>query len=235
VYENRVRSEFADREYGEYFGNEASSTTFYTKVALLVDVPAADKREQELELGTDGLTSAMLQPKVAAVDPAAEPSKPNNTAPPKLFVEKASSAALNCVRSINVTGGQGNTKCEQAGGKCTIVLAPKEGLKELKAKIRQAFGKAQYKRMGSLMLGERPSASGQNADRQAKANDLVDGATVRCQYSHAPGNPGNLPMHRGGRGGGFGIGGLQSHIMMMQMMGGGGPFGYPATGSDDGY
>ena len=54
--------------------------------------------------------------------------------------------------------------------------------------------------------------------RNAKKNDLVDGATVHCTYTYSAGNPGNL---RSGFGGGFGSR-RSNHLLFAMMFGGGG-------------
>ena len=76
--------------------------------------------------------------------------------------------------------------------------------------VRQIAGKYAHHTMGSLKIGG-------PGGRNAKKNDLVDGATVHCTYTYSAGNPGNL------RGGGFGFRGRSSnHLLFAMMFGGGG-------------
>ena len=65
--------------------------------------------------------------------------------------------------------------------------------------------------MGSLKIGG-------PGGRNAKKNDLVDGATVHCTYTYSAGNPANL------RSGGFGgfRGRSSNHLLFAMMFGGGG-------------
>ena len=67
-----------------------------------------------------------------------------------------------------------------------ITLYPGEGLRELKTKIRDAFGKYRYHILGKLQV-----ENGGSAPRDAKKEDLVNGTTLRCVYTYQAGN-GNL-------------------------------------------
>jgi hypothetical protein len=115
---------------------------------------------------------------------------------------KTKKEAINFSRMVHVEGGRGNTKCDAWGGKMSVTLAAGEGLKELKAHIRKAFGKYPRHTMGSLQLLQEGQAV-----REAKTEDLVEGARVLCTYTYAPGNP-SIGFGGGGRGfRGFGGGG----------------------------
>ena len=71
--------------------------------------------------------------------------------------------------------------------------------------IRQIAGKYAHHTMGSLKIGG-------PGGRNAKKNDLVDGATVHCTYTYTAGNPG----FGGFRGRG------SNHLLFAMMFGGGG-------------
>ncbi|KAK3285139.1 hypothetical protein CYMTET_7238 [Cymbomonas tetramitiformis] len=126
------------------------------------------------------------------------------SAPPTLFATTAAQQRQDVPRTIHITGAKGGRR--GAGpGLCEMVLQPGQGLAELKKMIRQRFGKTPSERLGSLLL---VNAEGQ-AGNAAKAADLVDGVKLRCTYTYAQGNIGNLTMMRGrgfggGRFGGFG-------------------------------
>lgn len=119
------------------------------------------------------------------------------------------------------------------GGKATIVLQPGEGLRELKAAIRQTFGLYKHHKLSKLLLA---SPAG-GAEVEMKKNDLVHGATVRCTYTFSSGN-GNIGAfgpggrRRGGFRGLFG-GMSQRELMMMMLLEG--RRGYGGYGSDDSY
>ena len=114
-----------------------------------------------------------------------------------LYAAAAPTHSATGPRTIHVEGGEGGRSAHM-GGKCDVVLHPGEGLRELKKLIRDAFGKYKYHVLGSLRL--------EGEGRDAKKEDLVDGATVRCTYTYQSGN-GNLGGFLG-RGGGFGRGGF---------------------------
>jgi len=247
-----ARAKIADVEFGEYFGNEASSTTFYAQAMLVITVPDDRDDVESSALTADRVRAAAPKPKAApkrAAEPAPAPAaaskkakqKPADkenaaeengapaTAPARVFAAPAAAEGT-APRTIHVRGGRGNSRCAAANGECDVVLRAGEGIAELKKAIRQGFGKYAHHTMGSLKLG---SAGGRNA----KKADLVDGATVYCSYTYSAGNPGNLGGRRGLGGfggmrgfGGFGGGGSRADLMMMMMLMGGGP---PGMDSDD--
>ena len=120
------------------------------------------------------------------------------------------------------------------GGKASITLKPGEGLRELKTAIRQTFGLYKHHKLSKLIL----VGQGGGVQTEAKKNDLVHGATVRCTYTFSSGNGGNFGGRRrggfGGFRGGFGGGLSQREMMMMMLMsgGGGGPFSGGYSDSD---
>ena len=61
----------------------------------------------------------------------------SSSAPPKLFAPLPSAKNAGGPRQVHVTGGRGNARCDQMGGKCTVTLRPGEGLRELKSTIRK--------------------------------------------------------------------------------------------------
>ena len=232
-----ARGVLADVQFGEYFGNEASSTTFYAQAMLVIAVPDVGDRAA---VAPSPLTSERVRaaepPKAkAAPKRPAPPPPPSNkgskkpkasdkendaadeknaasTAPPRVFAPPPPAEGT-APRTIHVRGGRGNSRCTAANGECDVVLGAGDGVAQLKKAIRTNFGKYAHHTMGSLKLG---SATGSNA----KKGDLVDGATVYCTYTYSAGNASNL-------GGGFGRGGFGRRadlMMMMMMMGGGGPF-----------
>jgi hypothetical protein len=209
--------------FGEYFGNEASESTFYTKAAIVVAIPPARARTHlTIKLGaqltptalhgspqqpTAGKPSGSAGKRKAGdadeVDEAGSAStqkKHKVSAPaPLQFPTGAGkkSTPVDQHRTVHVTNGQGGQKCNQLGGNVTLELGPGDGLRELKKLIREAFGKAKYQKLGKLQLVD---------GREAKTSDLVDDVTVCCTYSFAAGNLGNLYRGRrsfGGGGGGF--------------------------------
>ena len=175
----------------------------------------------------------------AAAPSAASAPKPppKASAPPALF-SSTPSASTAGPRTIHIVGAQGSaTRMAATGGKASIVLQPGEGLRELKAAIRKCFGLYKHHKLSKLMLA--PPAGG--AEAEAKKNDLVHGATVRCTYTFSSGN-GNIGgfgpggRRRGGfRGGGFGGMSQRDMMMLMLLQGRGGFGGYGGYGSDDSY
>ena len=149
-----------------------------------------------------------------------------------------------------MTGGRGNARCDQMGGKCTVTLRPGEGLRELKSTIRkvcrhlqnqtavpgepsrvptsrvpsprQTFGKYPSHTLSKLTIN----------GAEVKKPNLVDGCTVACHYGFAPGNAGALHGGRRGRfGGGGGFGGFGRRMglpdrMLLAMLQGRGGFAF---------
>ena len=76
-----------------------------------------------------------------------------------------------------------------------------------KKMVRQIAGKYAHHTMGSLKIGG-------PGGRNAKKNDLVDGATVHCTYTYTAGNPGFGGFRGRGRG--------SNHLLFAMMFGGGG-------------
>ena len=196
---------WCDRQYGEYFGNEASQETFYTRAAIVVAIPAiAQRHALALQQGSQ-LTADKLRGKPSAskrkVDAAGEKAaskKAKVSAPaPSLFPAAAGkNRPIDRHRTIHITGGNGGRKCTKLGGAVDIALKPGEGLRELKKLVRESFGKVQCQKLSKLLLAD---------GNEAKTTDLVDGVTVSCTYTHAAGNPGGFGRRRGfgGFGGGF--------------------------------
>ena len=102
-------------------------------------------------------------------------------------------------------GIRGNTRAP-ADGTSDVTLRAGQGITELKKMIRQIAGKYAHHTMGSLQIGG-------PGGRNAKKNDLVDGATVHCTYTYTAGNPGF---------GGFRGRGRSNHLLFAMMFGGGG-------------
>ena len=100
---------------------------------------------------------------------------------------------------------RGNTRAP-ADGNSDVTLRAGQGITELKKMIRQVAGKYAHHTMGSLKIGG-------PGGRNAKKNDLVDGATVHCTYTYTAGNPGF---------GGFRGRGRSNHLLFAMMFGGGG-------------
>ena len=154
---------------------------------------AADSDSDDFEMG--------------ATVPAPAPRAAPRAAPARVFARAASD--VTGPRTIHVRGIRGNTRAP-ADGAADVTLRAGQGIAELKKMIRQIAGKYAHHTMGSLKIGG-------PGGRNAKKNDLVDGATVHCTYTYSAGNPGNL------RGGGFGFRGRSSnHLLFAMMFGGGG-------------
>jgi hypothetical protein len=215
-------------------------------VVNYADTQSCDSESEcsEGELGDDGSSSQgkgkgrSSASKVARTTSSTPtPSSTSATSGPAPTVQFASGSAsdLNRQRTVHIIGGEGGAKCTRADGKCDVVLAAGEGLRELKVKVRKAFGKAPRRKMGSFML---VGADGETAGRKAESKHLIEGTTVRCTYAYASGHIGNL--HGGGgrrRSGGWSMGG-SSHAMVMAMLmarhhggfGGFGGFGHDSDG-----
>ena len=142
--------------------------------------------------------------------PSAASASRSSSAPPSLF--PAAPAAKNAAgpRTIHVTGGRGNSRCQQMGGVTTVTLAAGQGLRELKTAIRKIFGKVDCHKLGSLTLASTGAI--------AKKNDLKDGCTVVCHYTYAPGDPSAFGGRRRGGFGGFRRGGGSDRERMLLML-----------------
>eukprot|EP00633_Aureoumbra_lagunensis_P002224 CAMPEP_0197288444 /NCGR_PEP_ID=MMETSP0890-20130614/5542_1 /TAXON_ID=44058 ORGANISM="Aureoumbra lagunensis, Strain CCMP1510" /NCGR_SAMPLE_ID=MMETSP0890 /ASSEMBLY_ACC=CAM_ASM_000533 /LENGTH=628 /DNA_ID=CAMNT_0042759181 /DNA_START=48 /DNA_END=1935 /DNA_ORIENTATION=+ len=223
-YDNNAKKRFSALEWAAegYFGNEASTTTFYTKSVIAIRIPEISKRNtcdkpltldrvllkestkkkrkahEALENDDDEIPS--IQPSKRQTDERRQPRISCASTPPVLFPPTTASSRDSTPRTIHIIGGRGNTKCDQLNGKCDIILQPGEGVRELKSKIRKVFGKYSHHTMSSLHL----VSNGQPSSVAAKASDLVDGVTLQCTYSYTTGNISNLRSSRGGWGRTFG-------------------------------
>ena len=152
--------------------------------------PAADSDSDDFEMGA------------TVPAPRATPRATPRAAPARVFARAA--ADVTGPRTIHVRGIRGNTRAP-ADGTSDVTLRAGQGITELKKMIRQIAGKYAHHTMGSLKLNG-------PGGRNAKKNDLVDGATVHCTYTYTAGNPG----FGGFRGRG------SNHLLFAMMFGGGG-------------
>jgi len=164
---------------------------------------AEDSEDEDFDAGAPAAADSDSDDfEMGATVPA--PRAAPRAAPARVFARAA--ADVTGPRTIHVRGIRGNTRAP-ADGNSDITLREGQGITELKKMIRQIAGKYAHHTMGSLKIGG-------PGGRNAKKNDLVDGATVHCTYTYTAGNPGF---------GGFrGRGRSSNHLLFAMMFGGGG-------------
>ena len=177
-----VRKEFAERQFGEYFGNEACGATFYTSAAVVIHVPEASERA---ELRALSLDSKRLAP-------------PKETPAAAAKRKKEAESSVHSTRRIHIQGGQGGlakkTVVDGKPGVSTVILPPGAGLRDLKKVIRKRFGRYPSHRLGALYhVDENKKCT----SRAVKGDELKDGITISCSYVYAEGNAANLPRRAG--------------------------------------
>lgn len=152
--------EFAQRMFGEYFGNEASCTAFYLTVTLVATVPPAAQRAAVARLAGAVVGAARLAPSAAG--------RTRNTGG---------------TRVVSIVGGQGKDagKCEIGGQPGSISLHMREGARPSVAALgpclAKSFGRLPGKRLTALVC-----EGGPNKGRPMEADDVVHNAVFRCEY-----------------------------------------------------
>lgn len=171
-----------DCEYSAtgYFGNEASSVTFYSYAGLIIDIPPVDDEERDelIESAQKAFAPKKgIKRRLSVTETTRKKSR-----------KEVTQKAVNTTRTVHIKGARGSTR-KVGDGTGDITLRPGWGLKELKKLIRQQFGKVKYQRLGSL---KKVSEDGTIDPKKLTSAHLVDGMTLHCEYVHAAGNPGNL-------------------------------------------
>ena len=206
--------------YTGYYGNEASSTDFYTYAAIVATIAPYDERCDDFkpttlsveQLGISTESTPKSTPKLTGrkrKEPDTprtdtRPTKVSKTSEPEpgsapsavpVFYAPVEEDRENGIRQITVIGGQGGL-ASRCNGRAVITLQPGQGLRELKQLLRRHFGKVPSMRMSSLVLVNEDGTRG----GAVATKDLVDGMTLACTYTIAPGNPEALRPYGGRRG-----------------------------------